>query len=69
VYTARHQGQLIVFRNVPAWVCNVCGDTIFTPETSKRLEQLIEAPGEPVGMVPLYEFVPATQAAASAHER
>jgi YgiT-type zinc finger domain-containing protein len=68
VYTARRQGQLIVFRNVPAWVCNFCGDTVFMPDTSQLLEQLIEAPGEPVGLVPLHEFVPA-QAAAAAHER
>lgn len=66
VYTARRKGQLIVFRNVPAWVCNFCGETVFTPDTSRRLEQLQENPGQPVGMVPLYEFVPAPQEADSA---
>jgi YgiT-type zinc finger domain-containing protein len=66
VYTARRKGQLIVFRNVPAWVCNFCGETVFALETSRRLEQLIEAPGQPVGLVPLYEFSPAPQEAEGA---
>jgi YgiT-type zinc finger domain-containing protein len=64
MHTARHKGQLLVFRNVPAWVCNVCGETVFTADTVVRLEELREAPGQPVGAVPLYEFVPAVPEAA-----
>jgi YgiT-type zinc finger domain-containing protein len=59
VEVERHKGQLILFRNVPAWVCHHCGDITFTADTVRRLEQLREEPGQPVGTVPLYEYVPA----------
>jgi YgiT-type zinc finger domain-containing protein len=61
VHVVRRKGQLMVFRNVPAWVCNVCGETLFTRDTVARLEQLREVPGQAVGMVPLYEFIPEPQ--------
>jgi YgiT-type zinc finger domain-containing protein len=57
VHTVRHQGRLLVVNHVPADVCGVCGDTLFKPDTVRRLEQLVHAPTQPVGTVPLYEYV------------
>lgn len=55
-HTVRYRGQLIVIDHVPAEVCVVCGDVLFTPETVRRLEQLLGTSAVPVSMVPLYEF-------------
>jgi YgiT-type zinc finger domain-containing protein len=63
LHVVHPKGQVLLFRNVPVWKCDICGDTLFDLETSRRLEQLMDAPGQLVGMVPLYEFVPAPQEA------
>jgi YgiT-type zinc finger domain-containing protein len=56
VHTVRHRGQLVVIENVPAEVCTVCGDVLFTPETVRRIEALLQSRPQPVGSVPLYEY-------------
>ena len=33
VHTVRQGDRIIVIDHVPAEVCNVCGDVLFTPET------------------------------------
>ncbi len=38
VVRAMHQGdRIIVVEHIPAEVCDVCGDVLFTPETIERL--------------------------------
>lgn len=56
VHTVRHQGQVIVIDHVPAEVCPICGDTLFNPETVRRIEVLLHTAPHPVSKVPLYEY-------------
>ncbi|HET6569210.1 MAG TPA: type II toxin-antitoxin system MqsA family antitoxin [Rhodothermales bacterium] len=58
LHTVRYKGQVIVFENVPADVCDTCGDILFDGPTVRRIEQLLEATGShaPDRQVPLYEF-------------
>ena len=34
-------GQLIVIKGVPAFICEVCGETWFTYEASKKIDQIL----------------------------
>jgi YgiT-type zinc finger domain-containing protein len=57
VVRAVRQGErIIVIEHIPAEVCDVCGDVLFTPETIERLEALRRTTKAPVRMVPLYRF-------------
>jgi len=55
VHTVRQRGEVIV-DHVPAEVCNVCGDVLFTPETVEQLERILRERHAPVRTAPLYEF-------------
>ena len=56
VHPVRHRGQVVVIDHVPGEVCSVCGDVLFTPDTVRRIEDVLrESPG-PSRSVPLYEF-------------
>ncbi len=56
VHTVKRRGEVIVIGHVPAEVCGICGDVLFTPETVRRIEALLEATPPPNRSVPLYEF-------------
>ena len=56
VHTVKKNNNVMVFENVPAEVCNICGDTLLTPETICHLEELIKENREPERMIPLYEY-------------
>ena len=56
VHTVRHEGQLVVIDHVPAEVCTVCGDVLFSPETIRALERLLQKMPPPNATVPMYEF-------------
>ncbi len=56
VRAVRQGSRIIVIEHIPAEVCNVCGDVLFTPETIERLEALRRTTAPPVGTVPLYKF-------------
>lgn len=53
-HTVRYQGRLLVITGVPVEVCDCCGDTLVTPETSRGLDHLLRHPPAPAGTVPLY---------------
>ncbi len=36
----RYKGQTIYVENVPAWVCNKCGEEYFDASVYKRLEEI-----------------------------
>jgi HTH-type transcriptional regulator/antitoxin MqsA len=55
-HTVRVRGQVIVIDHVPAKVCDVCGDTLLSLETVRRLEALLQADLPPAKTVPLYEY-------------
>ncbi len=57
VVRAVRQGErLIVIEHIPAEVCDVCGNVLFTPETIERLEALRQVSTPPTRTVPLYKF-------------
>lgn len=57
VQTIKHGGEVLVFEDVPAEVCDVCSDTLLTPETVRHLESLTkERAGQPRSMAPVYAY-------------
>ena len=40
-YARWHDGQFIIIPNVPAWQCDVCGDTFYDPQALTRLTLLL----------------------------
>ena len=55
-HTVHHNGEVVVIDHVPAEVCDVCGDVLFSPETLRHIEKILQAMPEPDTTVPLYEF-------------
>ena len=33
---------IVIVKNVPAFICDQCGDTCYNTETSKRLEEIVD---------------------------
>ncbi len=56
MHTVRQGDRILVINHVPAEVCTVCGDVLFTPETVRRLEALRQTTAAPTGTVPLYDI-------------
>ena len=57
VHTVRQGNRIIVIDHVPAEVCTICGDVLFTPETVRRIKQLRHTAAPPTRTVPLYDFI------------
>lgn len=57
-YTQWYQGQLIVIENVPAWVCEQCGETYYDPDVVERIQSTIWSDQPPVRVVetPVYDL-------------
>ena len=34
--------EIVVIRDIPAYVCENCGEAYFTPETSRRIDKIME---------------------------
>ena len=63
---ARGKGEeIFVVERVPARVCAVCGETLFTPETVERLQALRRTHPPTSRTVPLYDFATAVAAVAA----
>ena len=62
VHTVRQGNRIIVIDHVPAEVCTICGDVLFTPETVRKIEFLRHTNAEPTRTVPLYNFTEAKSA-------
>jgi YgiT-type zinc finger domain-containing protein len=56
VHTVHRGEDIFVFEHVPADVCSVCGDTLLSPGTVKRLEELISGREKPARTAPVYEY-------------
>jgi YgiT-type zinc finger domain-containing protein len=57
-FTQPYKGGFVVVENVPAWECEVCGETYFDPDVVERLQNLIWSGAEPVRMIatPVYDL-------------
>ncbi|HJT56473.1 MAG TPA: YgiT-type zinc finger protein [Ktedonobacteraceae bacterium] len=62
VHTVRQGNRIIVIDHVPAEVCTICGDVLFTPETVRKIEFLRHTNATPARTVPLYNFTEAKSA-------
>ena len=54
VFCARRGDSLLVVEDVPALVCDTCGDEIFTEKAARGIERAAE--GEPAYSLPIYRF-------------
>jgi YgiT-type zinc finger domain-containing protein len=61
-FTADLEFGVVVIRNVPATVCNQCGDDWIEPETARTIDEIVEEAKEKQSQV---EVVPYRQPAAS----
>lgn len=50
--------KLTLIENVPAWVCDNCGEQYFEPEVCEQLDHLRKAPptAKKVVQIPVYNF-------------
>lgn len=60
VHTVRYRGEIIVIENVPAEVCSVCGDVLFSPGTVRQIERLLRTQRATTRVAPVYEFASAS---------
>lgn len=57
VHTVRYRGEIIVIEHVPAEVCAVCGDVLFSPETVEHLQRIVRERSRPASRhAPVYSF-------------
>lgn len=54
-HVVKFRGEVIVFDNVPAEVCSVCGDTLLSLHTVEAIEARLKDPGEAIRQAPVYE--------------
>lgn len=54
--TVRHAGRLVVLENVPAEVCDICGDTLIAPLTMRRIEEILSRSATPGDTAPVYKY-------------
>lgn len=56
IQTVRSGGQIVVIDHVPAEVCSLCGDVLFTPQTVRHIENLLAHLPSPTRTVPVFEY-------------
>lgn len=49
-------GRVIVIDAIPAWVRDICGDTLIDPEAAEAIERIKADPPAPSALVPLYRI-------------
>ena len=54
VLSFQREGNSVVVEDVPAVVCDICGDTLLSESTVRKVEALLEQ--EPEDTAPLYRF-------------
>ena len=62
VHVVKQGGEVIVFDNVLAEVCSVCGDTLLPLSTVEALENMLKNPGKTLRTAPVYEMKEAARA-------
>ncbi len=35
--------EVVVIKNIPAWICDICDETYITPEVSKKIDEIMSA--------------------------
>ena len=62
VHVVKRNGEVIVFDNVLAEVCAVCGDTLLPLKTVEALEHILMNPGKTLRTSPVYEMAEGARA-------
>ena len=55
-YTLRCEGEVRVFENVSAEVCDVCSDTLLKPQTIQHIETMLQQNTKPSKLAPVYDY-------------
>jgi len=57
-YTQWYEGRLVIIENVPAWVCEQCGEIAYEPDVVDRILNVIWSGAEPVRVIeaPVYDL-------------
>ncbi len=50
------EGQCVLVEHIPAHVCERCGESTFSRETTEKIRQLVHGGGQPLKTVPLNVF-------------
>lgn len=50
------EGRRVLVENIPALVCEHCGEAAFSRETTERIRQLVHGAGRPVKTVSMEVF-------------
>ena len=58
--TERHGGKIIVINDVPADVCDFCGDVLLSIDTVRRIEDIVREAGTPDRVAPVYDYASST---------
>lgn len=53
-YTAKLHDQPLIIEDVPALVCSLYGDTLFSARTLKRIERMKESLPAPIRQAPVF---------------
>jgi YgiT-type zinc finger domain-containing protein len=56
VHVVKHRGEVLVFEDVPAEVCDVCSDTLLAPKTIRHVEGLMKQHAKPNKSAPVYAY-------------
>ena len=41
-YTVHVEDQVLVISKIPAWICDNCNEPYFTPESSRKIDEIIK---------------------------
>ena len=41
-YVTKVEGSVLVIKNVPALICDVCGEAYLTPESSRKIDEIVK---------------------------
>lgn len=58
VSTQGVEGRLVVIENVPAWVCEQCGETFYDPDIVERIQNIVWSDEAPTRTIetPVYDL-------------
>jgi len=56
MHPVRVAGRVVLIDHVPAEVCSICGEVLFSPSTVEHIEHLLADLPKPVTTVPLFEY-------------
>ncbi|MBI2906972.1 MAG: type II toxin-antitoxin system MqsA family antitoxin [Chloroflexi bacterium] len=56
-----YKGKLVILENVPAEVCQQCGEVLFRPEVVEKMQRLVWSEAEPrrTTCLPVYDLAEA----------